>query len=158
MDEPALHPDVAPIAFLIGTWRGEGSGTYPTIEPFAFGEEIRFTNVGKPVLAYEQRTWHPVKGFTMHVETGYWRQQPDGRIEIVLVHPTGIAEIQEGTIDGARIDVHTTTVARTSTAKQVDALERTFEVDGDVLRYEVRMAAVGVPLTSHLTAELKRVD
>jgi hypothetical protein len=152
-----MHPDIEPIAFLIGTWRGEGAGTYPTIEPFAFGEEIRFTDVGKPLLAYEQRTWHPVKGFTMHLETGYWRPQSGGRIEIVLVHPTGITEVQEGTVDGGRIDVRSTTISRTATAKEVDALERTFEVDGDLLRYEVRMAAVGVPLTKHLTAELKRV-
>jgi len=153
-----MHPDAEPIAFLLGTWKGEGKGNYPTIESFAYGEEITFANVGKPALAYTQRTWHPSKGFTMHLEVGYWRPVPGNGLEIVLVHPTGIVEIQEGTIEGGRIDVGSTTVAKTSTAKDVTRLERTFEISGDVMRYEVRMAAVGVPLSPHLEAELHRVS
>jgi uncharacterized membrane-anchored protein len=76
----------------------------------------------------------------------------------MLVHPTGISEIQEGSVRGTTVDVATKSVTRTSTAKEVSALERTFTVDGDVLRYEVRMAAVGLPLQHHLSAELRRVE
>jgi nitrobindin-like protein len=156
--EPALHPDLAAVAFLLGTWQGEGKGSYPTSDAFEYAEEIRFTHSGKPLLAYTQRTWHPAKGFAMHAEAGFWRIQPEGRIEIVLAHPTGIAEIEEGTIRGTTIEVGTSSVSRSSTAKEVNRLERTITVDGDVMRYEVRMAAVGVPLTTHLTAELHRVE
>jgi hypothetical protein len=153
-----VHPDVAPIAFLLGTWQGEGKGDYPTITAFAYGEEVRFWHVGKPFLAYTQRTWALDDGRPLHAEAGYWRPQVGGRLEVVLAHPTGVAEIQEGTVAGGLIELSTTSVARTSSAKEITALTRRFELTApDVLRYSVGMAAVGQPLQVHLTAELLRL-
>ena len=152
-----MDPALEPVAFLLGTWRGEGKGAYPTTESFAYLEELEFAHIGKPFIVYHQRTTHPLKGFPMHAEVGYWRPQAGSRIEIVLVHPTGIVEIEEGTVDGTTISVETIAVAKTTTAKEVTALARTFTVEGDRMRYEVHMAAVGQPLTPHLEAELTRV-
>jgi hypothetical protein len=151
-----MHPDLAPIAFLCGTWAGEGTGEYPTIEPFAYGEEVRFTHTGKPFLVYTQRTWALDDGRPLHAECGYWRPQPGGRLEVVLAHPTGIVEVEEGAVTGRRIELASTVVGRTTTAKEVRALRRVFEVDGDTLTYRVSMAAVGVPMTHHLAATLVR--
>jgi hypothetical protein len=155
---PPLHPDLAGLAGLLGTWRGEGAGEYPTIAGFRYGEEVRFWHVGKPFLAYAQRTWSLEDGRPLHAESGYWRARPDGAVEVVLAHPTGIVEVLEGRQAGGRIDLHSTTMARTSTAKEVSALHRRFELDGDRLAYSVAMAAVGQPLQHHLAAELHRVD
>ena len=47
-------------------------------------------------------------------------------------------------------------VGRTATAKPVTEVERRFTVDGDVLTYTVAMAAMGLPLTHHLAAILRR--
>ena len=75
----------------------------------------------------------------------------------MLAHPNGIVEVSEGTIDGPIIRVSSTVVGCTSTAKDVTAIERDFTLDADeLLRYELRMAAVGQPLTHHLAAELRR--
>jgi hypothetical protein len=154
--DPPLHPDLEPLAGLLGTWRGEGAGEYPTITPFRYGEEVRFWHVGKPFLAYAQRTWSLEDGRPLHAETGYWRVKPGGAVELVLAHPTGIVEVQEGRLDGGRIELRSTTVAGTATAKQVTALRRRFDLDGDRLAYTVAMAAVGQPLQHHLAADLHR--
>jgi hypothetical protein len=154
--EAELHPDVVPLAFLLGTWVGEGRGEYPTIESFGYGEEVRWWHVGKPFLAYSQRTWSLDDGRPLHSEAGYWRAQPVGRVELVLAHPTGIVEVEEGQVEGTVIELGTTQTARTSSAKDVRALSRHLEVHRDVLSYQLAIAAVGRPLQHHLAGELRR--
>jgi len=49
-----LHPDLEALTPLLGTWSGRGEGHYPTIQPFEYLEEVVFSHVGKPFLAYAQ--------------------------------------------------------------------------------------------------------
>ena len=46
-----------PVRLPARHWAGVGVGGYPTIEGFQFGQEVFFTHVGKPYLAYESRSW-----------------------------------------------------------------------------------------------------
>ena len=40
MTVPPLHSMCEPLASLLGTWRGKGSGHYPTIDGFEYFEEV----------------------------------------------------------------------------------------------------------------------
>jgi hypothetical protein len=155
-----LHPDLEALAPLLGTWAGRGEGKYPTIDPFEYLEEVVFAHVGKPFLAYTQKTKAIADGRPLHAETGYLRVPQPGHVELVLAHPNGITEIEVGnySLTGDRIDVElsTTAIGLTPTAKEVTALGRSLRVDGDELSYSVRMGAMGQPLQDHLAAVLRR--
>ncbi len=157
MPVPARHPDVATLAFLLGTWRGSGRGDYPTIDGFVYEEEVVFSHSGKPFLGYRQRTWDP-HGAPLHSETGYLRAPRPDQAELVVAQPTGIAEIHTGTVSGTSLQLAATHVGVSPTAKHVAAVTRTLSVEGDTLTYRLEMAAVGQPLQFHLEATLDRVS
>lgn len=157
---PDLHPGLTVLAPLLGTWAGTGAGEYPTIPSFGYLEEITFGHVGKPFLAYGQKTRATDDGRPLHAETGYLRVPSAGRVELVLAHPTGVTEIQEGVLtvggDVLELELTATSIGLTASAKDVAALSRSFCIDGDELTYTLRLGAVGQPLQHHLAATLHR--
>lgn len=160
---PDLHPDLEALAPLLGTWAGQGSGKYPTIESFEYFEEVVFSHVGKPFLAYTQKTKAVADGKPLHAESGYLRVPRPGHVEWVLVHPSGITEIEVGTysVTGGLIELEMWTspmgsIGLAPSAKEVTELGRSVRIDGDELSYSVEMGAVGQPLQNHLAATLRR--
>jgi hypothetical protein len=156
------HPAIAPLSFLLGRWEGAGVLGYPTIQSANYGEEISFSHNGKPFLIYSSRAWlleaDGSIGRPSHMEVGFWRPQPDGTLEVLITHPTGITELYYGTITGTKIEMATDAVVRTVTAKEITAGKRLYGLVGADLAYAYDMAAVGQPLQSHLSAQLKHVD
>ncbi len=103
---PALHGDVAFLAFLLGTWRGEGRGSFPTIDPFAYREELVFEHVGEPYLLYQQESFDTVDGAALHLERGFLRPgaTPDS-LELCLAHPLGLTEVAHGELRDGTIEL-----------------------------------------------------
>ena len=82
----------------------------------------------------------------------------EGRVEFVVAQPIGYAEIAIGRVDGRRVDVECTSVGRTPTAKPVTAISRSFWMDGETLRYELKMGMEGAAPMRHLTGSFRRAD
>ena len=155
-----LHPDLMPVAWLLGAWHGNGHGDYPTIEPFAFEQDVVFAHDGRPFLHYFSRTWVTEENGERiqpgAMETGFLRPAGEGKLELVMAHPTGYAEIWHGEIDGAKLTLSTDVVARTVSSKEYTAGQRMYGLVEGSLMYAFDMAAVGQPMQSHLWGKLER--
>lgn len=161
---PDLHDQCLGLLPLIGVWRGVGEVAYPTIEgPLAYGQQLVFAHDGRPFVAYEARAW--LLGPDGEVlrpsarETGFWRPQPDGEIEVLITHATGIMEIFYGRARTLTSwEMATDAVVRTASAKEVTASHRLYGlVEGGDLAYVDERQMVGQPLQPHLSARLSRI-
>lgn len=161
---PDLHEQCLPLLPLVGVWRGGGEVVYPTIDgPFHFGQQVVFAHDGRPFLYYESRSWLVDEdGKVIRPaarETGWWRPQPDGTIELLLSHATGITEIFYGSARTMTSwELATDIVMRTGSAKEVNAASRLYGIvnNGDLAYVEER-AMVGQPLQPHISSYLARV-
>ncbi|HEX6500357.1 MAG TPA: FABP family protein [Micromonosporaceae bacterium] len=163
---PDLHPALLGLLPYVGVWRGRGTGGYPTIDDFEFAQEVRFSHDGRPFLHYESRAWlinpdgTPIR--PAFREVGWWRpvmkdDRPSDELEVLLSSPTGIVEVYVGRVDGTRVEIITDAVLRTATAKEVNAGQRLYGIVEGALLYAQEMAAVGQPMSPHLSAKLTRV-
>ncbi|HEX7662445.1 MAG TPA: FABP family protein [Pseudonocardiaceae bacterium] len=161
---PGLHDACLPLLPLVGVWRGEGEATYPSMAaPARFGQQVVFAHDGRPFLYYESRSWLlDANGAVIRPaarETGWWRPQADGTIELLLTHNTGIVEIFYGkprTLTSW--ELATDIVMRTASAKEVNSGHRLYGIvhDGGLAYVEER-AMVGQPMQPHISAHLARV-
>ncbi len=157
-----LHPDLEPLAWLVGRWEGVGALVYPTIEDRPYVQEVEFASDGRPFLAYSSRSWllkpDGTKGRPAARETGWWRRGAGPHdVEVLIAQPTGIVEVLVGEVAFRKVELGSDLVARTGTAKEVTATTRLYgAVEGD-LAYVVEMAAVGQRLQPHLSARLQRL-
>ncbi|MEJ7832125.1 MAG: FABP family protein [Nocardioides sp.] len=155
-----LHPDCGPVAWMLGTWRGNGHGDYPMIDNFQFEQELIFAHDGRPFFHYFSRTWilgdDGMRARDGALETGFLRCRPERQVELLLSHPTGFVEIWLGTAESGKLDLTTDAVARTGSAKEYVGGKRLYgNVEGDLL-YAYDMAAQGQSLQPHIWARLQR--
>jgi hypothetical protein len=161
--DATLAPELAPLAWLVGRWEGAGVVGYPTIESAHFGQEIVVSHDGRPFLEWQSHTWLLDEAGNrirpLATELGFWRPLDNGEIELLLSQNTGILEMYVGRRDPGRpaIEMRTDGVMRSPAAKEYNAGARMFGLVNGELLWAMDMAAVGQPMQSHASAQLKRV-
>lgn len=161
-----LHPDLLAVLPLVGVWRGTGEASYPTTEPYHFGQQLVVAHDGRGFLTWESRAWviDDDGAFVRPAdrESGFWRVQArdDGEdtLELLLTSSTGIVEVYYGAaISQAAWELATDVVIRTSSATEITSSTRLYGIvdDGDLAWVQER-AMAGQPLQPHLSAKLTR--
>jgi hypothetical protein len=155
-----LHPDLMPLAWLVGTWRGKGRGEYPNVPGFQYAQEVSFNHDGRPFLNYFSRSWiidendeiiRPAAS-----EVGFWRIKENNVLEVILAHNTGIAEGWVGLVQGAKIQLAMDQGYSAPSAKIVTAGSRLYGLVEGELFTSYDMAAQGQTLQAHLWSSLER--
>ena len=145
-----------------GTWKGEGRGYFPGVTSFDYRETLTFTRRDEKTLAYEQRTQKRYDGQTewpeSHWESGFIRILESGELELTAAQ-IGRTEVLIGTIE--KLDtltrIHFVSKSITNDPRMISSA-RTFELEGDTLRYEMEMHTTRVEQsTPHVKISLQRV-
>ncbi len=162
------HPLLGPLAAVVGTWEGRGTGRLPGEPAFAWQEHLRCATPGTPVVSFQQRTTRP-DGSPFHAEDGWVRVPPElqsdgggtAAVEVAVTSPTGVIEALAGTLSttptGFVLDVASTVVAGTPAAGKVNETRRRWTLDGDELTIDFWMATPRHPERfHHLSTTLHR--
>ena len=157
-----LHPDLYPVAWMIGKWGGKGMGEWPGSENFVFVQEVTFRHDGRPFMEYSAKSWI-IDSEGNHIrpgasEVGYWRVKPNKVIELVLAHSTGISEGWLGKINDDRpaIQLALDHAYVAPTAKGVTDGARLYGLVEGQLFTSYDMAAPGKELQAHIWSSLER--
>jgi len=155
-----LHPDLVPLAWIVGTWSGKGRGEYVNVPGFQFAQEVNFNHDGRPFLNYFSRSWiindnneiiRPAAS-----EVGFWRVKENNVLEVILSHNTGISEGWVGIISGAKIQLEMDQGYSAPSAKIVTAGSRLYGLVEGELFTSYDMAAEGQTLQAHIWSSLQR--
>ncbi|HLO30820.1 MAG TPA: FABP family protein [Anaerolineales bacterium] len=148
---------------LEGTWRGEGRGQFPGVTSFDYRETLVFTRRDEKTLAYEQRTQKLYDGQTeylqSHWESGFISILENEDLQLVNIQIGGRNEILAGTVEslGSLFRIHFLSKSLNNDPRMVSSA-RTFELEGDTLRYEMEMQTTKVnQSTPHLKIALQRI-
>lgn len=147
---------------LEGQWAGEGTGSFPTIDPFDYRETLIFERRNAESLFYTQRTDKRPRGqqafVTSHWESGFIRVLESNELELINSQSGGRAEVLIGKIaaDQPKLKLEFASKAITND-ERIISTTRTFEIENDMLTYDMQMWTTGVnKLSHHVAAKLRR--
>lgn len=166
-----LAPEIYPLAWLVGEWRGGGVVEYPGIPRLEVEQRVVFDHDGGPYLRYTSeistRGSDGTDGSVWASEAGFWRvpsEAPEGLdlpeghhpVEALVADAAGVMSLYVGAIGNGRIDLATDLMAHTASGADMAGATRMYGlVEGDLL-WAWDLAAFGHELRSYASARLVR--
>lgn len=180
LDPEGLAPEIYPLAWLVGTWRGEGVVDYPGIDEATFTQEVVIASDGGPYLSYTSTIRLVVAPSTTaaledeppapvwQTESGYWRVPPERptdwgltddqhAVELLVADPSGHVAVYIGAVGKGRIDLVSDAIVRTASGADVSAGKRLYGLVNGELMWAHDIAAFGHPMQSYASGRLARV-
>ncbi len=160
-----------PLTWLKGSWNGTGEASFPTHDTYRYENTIKvrwleeaFEN--EPLIHFEEIAWvFEDRGKTFkHWETGFFKPDNNGSIQLYVCHNTGRVEITYGNylaLDQEnghfKIAFSSQSIRNDNGTKVATGSRRIISFQDNILRYQLEMSTEDVPhLTHHLSAELNR--
>lgn len=153
------------LSLLIGKWRGEGKGGFPTIDSFIYQKELIFEPAGTGnVIHFDQRTWHITpespRSRPIHFQSGFIRLLENDERELVNSQNNGRVEVMWGRMIPAgdnELHLFFESTAYNNDPRMIKST-RELRVTNDKLSYIFDMATNNVPeIQRHLEADLKKI-
>lgn len=179
-----LAPELYPLSWLLGVWRGFGMVGYLDIPQHSVVSEMVFDHDGGPYLRCTATLWlvdaelsgpvdHEmpgadgyralVKDVQWATETQYWRPVGTQRagasvvdLEVLCADPAGMLSLYLGSAEGPRITLATDAVVSSPSAAQVSAATRMYGLVHSDLMWVQDLAAFGQPLGPYASGRLSR--
>ena len=161
-----LAPEVYPLAWLVGSWRGTGEVSHPQVPRVEIEAEALVRHDGGPYLAWTSTFRLAGEDDVWATESGYWRVSPerpadlpDGRfpVELLLVDPAGHLTMFAGVVGNGRIDLASDLLVRSPDAVELTAGTRLLGLVRGELMWTWDVAAFGEPLQSYSAVRMARV-
>lgn len=162
----SVEAKISNLKLLSGVWAGNGSGQFPTIDPFRYREILRITtNEMEPGIAFEQTTWKLFDDGSaeepLHWESGFFLVRDDGKIDLLNAQNSGRVEVLSGEMSVAKSSPNAFTLNLRSVIlahdPQMRQSRRIFTFQENQLTYSVDMATDKVAdIQSHLNCQLTR--
>jgi hypothetical protein len=158
MRPPSQAADLmAPFATWLGRWEGEGRGLWEAELPFRYRETLAIEAVpNRALLRLTQRATVLASGDLSHSEVGFLRLLPDQLVELMVVVPAGYVEIHTGRLQDGALVLTPQTISRSPTARPLRLVQRTLELNHDLLRNVVGIAVGNEEVSKHVESWLQR--
>lgn len=161
-----------PFQRLLGKWQGQGTGQFPTMEPFHYEDIMIFEALGdpqeEPIIRFEEIGWIIDKHTRQfkHWETGFFRILEKGEIQFQVTHNTGRMEIYQGAFEtqtssgsGFELNLNSTLVHNAPELTPCTQAIRQFSLKQGVLQHRLGMSTEEVHgINDHLSVVLKSVS